>query len=381
MFSEDPEYWERYNSMNKCDFESVSKILNSGTTINTGSQEIVIKDVPDGDYAGKMDPREFFIRSAIYAFQKSMPMQFSVEGMRQTTKTYCVDMCSKLISEDSFDITVNGREVKVFSYWPAELSDKTLPVMIYIHGGSFMASKAEFYKEPCRYTAENLGCKVFNIDYSLAPENVYPAAIEDILAAADYIYKNAEALKIDNTKIGLFGDSAGANLALAAIIDNKTDAKFSYAGLFYPCVDLYSQDNLYEWNLDMYDVADEQKELINSRLQLGRADGQGNNALMAAILTAYSGGRYEEVKCNPDVSPIYADLSGMPYTGVFTAEYDGLRIQAEYYSRLLDKAGIPNKHIRYRGVSHAFLDYFGILPQAQASVLEMCDQVRKVWGI
>ncbi|MBR2549682.1 MAG: alpha/beta hydrolase [Clostridiales bacterium] len=368
--------------MNKCDLESVSRILNSGEAVDIGGQEIIVKPVPeDGDVSGKMDPREFFIRSAIYAFQKSMPMQFSVEGMRQTTKTYCADMCTKLIAEDSADITANGRTFRLFSYWPAEKKDETLPVMIYIHGGSFLASKAEFYREPCRYVAENLGCRVFNVDYSLAPENVYPAAIEDVCAAVGYIYDNAQALNIDSSKIGLFGDSAGANLALAAIIDNKSEAKISYAGLFYPCVDLYSQDNLYEWNIDMYDVADEQKELINSRLQLGRADGKGNNDLMAAILTVYSGGRYEEVKRNPDVSPIYADLSIMPETGVFTAEYDGLRVQAEYYSRLLDKAGVPNKHIRYRGVSHAFLDYFGILPQAQAALLEMCEQVRKVWDL
>ena len=366
--------------MDKCDFSLVKKILESGETVNIGEQEIEIKPVPDLDKTGVMDSREFFIRSAIYAFQKSMPMKFSVEGMRMTTKTYCLDMCSKNILEDSFEMSANGRNFKFFSYCDAEKAGEKLPVMIYIHGGSFMASKAEFYKEPCRYVAENLGCKVFNIDYSLAPENMYPAAIEDICAAIAFIYENADALNIDNTKIGLFGDSAGANLALAAILDNKSEAKITYAGLFYPCVDLYSQDNLYAWNLDMYDVADEQKELINSRLQLGRADGQGNNDLMAAILMGYSGGRYEEVKRNPDVSPIYADLSNMPVTGVFTAEYDGLRVQAEYYSRLLDKAGVPNKHIRYRGVSHAFLDYFGILPQAQAAILEMCEQVRKVWG-
>ena len=130
----------------------------------------------------------------------------------------------------------------------------------------------------------------------------------------------------------------------------------------------------------MFDIADEQRDLILSRLQLGRADGEGNNDLMAAILKAYAGERYDEIKRNPDVSPIYADLSNMPYTGVFASEYDGLRVQAEYYSRLLDKAGVPNEHIRYRGVSHAFLDYFGILPQAQAALLEMCGQVRKVWG-
>ena len=317
--------------MDSCDFELVKKIMASEEVIENGDGKIIVKAVPDGDGTGKMDKREFFIRSAIYAFQKSTPVKFSIEGMRMTTKTYCKDMCTKDIEEGSFDIDVKGRSVKVFSYVLADKKDETLPAMIYVHGGSFMASKAEYYKAPCRYVAENLGIRVFNVDYSLAPENVYPAAIEDVL--------------------GTIG------------------------------TDMYSQDKLYDWDLSMYDIDPEQAELITSRLQLGRADGKGNNDLMANILFAYSGGRYEEVRRNPDVSPIYADLSGMPYTGIFTAEYDGLRIQAEYYSRLLDKAGIPNKHIRYRGVSHAFLDYFGILPQAQAAVLEMCDQLRKVWGI
>ena len=367
--------------MDSCDFELVKKIMASEEAIDNGDGKIIVKAVPDNDVTGLMDKREFFIRSAIYAFQKSVPMKFSVEGMRQTTKTYCKDMCTKEISEDSFDIEVKGRSVKVFSYVLADKKADTLPAMIYIHGGSFMASKAEFYKEPCRYVAENLGIRVFNVDYSLAPENVYPAAIEDVLATLGHICANSEILGVDKEHIGLFGDSAGANLALAAILDNNTDATITYAGLFYPCVDMFSQDKLYDWDLSMYEIGAEQAELITSRLQLGRADGKGNNDLMANILFAYSGGRFEEVKRNPDVSPIYADLSGMPYTGIFTAEYDGLRIQAEYYSRLLDKAGIPNKHIRYRGVSHAFLDYFGILPQAQAALLEMCDQLRKVWGI
>ena len=367
--------------MDCCDFELVKKIMASEEVIENGDGKIIVKAVPDNDVTGLMDKREFFIRSAIYAFQKSVPSKFSIEGMRQTTKTYCKDMCTKDIEESSFDIDVKGRSVKVFSYVLAEKKAETLPAMIYIHGGSFMASKAEFYKEPCRYVAENLGIRVFNVDYSLAPENVYPAAIEDVLAAADHIFANSAERGVDKEHIGLFGDSAGANLALAAILDNKDEVKFTYAGLFYPCVDMYSQEKLYDWDISMYEIAEEQAELITSRLQLGRADGKGNNDLMANILFAYSGGRYDEVKRNPDVSPIYADLSSMPYTGIFTAEYDGLRVQAEYYSRLLDKAGIPNKHIRYRGVSHAFLDYFGILPQAQAALLEMCDQIRKVWGI
>ena len=367
--------------MDKCDFELVKKIMESGEEVDLGSQKIMVMPVPDGDGTGKMDQREYFIRSAIYAFQKSMPVKFSIEGMRQTTKTSCINCCTEEIDESSFELVVKGRTVKVFSYVRSDKAGEILPSMIYIHGGSFMASKAEFYKEPCRYVAENLGVRVFNIDYSLAPENVYPAAIEEVCALIAHLYENSLPLGVDSSKIGLFGDSAGANLALAAILDNKSDAKISYAGLFYPCVDLYSQDKLYDWDLSMYDIDDSEREVIESRLQLGRADGKGNNELMANILFAYSGGRYDEVKCLPDVSPIYADLSNMPYTGIFTAEYDGLRVQSEYYSRLLDKAGIPNKHIRYRGVSHAFLDYFGIVPQAQAAILEMCGQIRNVWGI
>lgn len=367
--------------MDKCDFELVSKIVNSGIVLSNGKQDITVKPVPDGDFAGKMDPREYFIRSAIYSFMKTRPVKFSVEGLRQSTKTYCLDMCTKEITEDSVDIEVNGRTFKLFSYYPADKADVVLPVMIYVHGGSFMASNAGYYREPCRYVAEKLGCRVFNVDYSLAPENIYPAAIEDVCASVEYVYNNADALKVDKEKIGLFGDSAGANLALAAIIDNKSEAKISYAGLFYPCVDLYSQEQLYDWDIKMYNIGEEQAELIESRLQLGRSDGKGNNDLMANILFAYSGGKYDEVKCKPDVSPIYADLSVMPFTGVFAAEYDGLRIQDEYYSRLLNKAGVPNKHIRYCGVSHAFLDYFGIVPQAQAALLDMCEQVRNVWGV
>lgn len=367
--------------MDKCDFELVKKIYETDEVKSIGEQEIIVKAVPDCEGTGLLDKREFFIRSAIYAFQKSMPTKFSIEGMRTITKTYCKDMCTKDIIEDSFELNVKGRTVKVFSYVLAEKAGETLPAMIYIHGGSFMASKAEFYKEPCRYVAENLGIRVFNVDYSLAPENPYPAAIEDVCATVEHLYINCDELGVDMEHIGLFGDSAGANLAIAAILDNKSEAKVTYAGLFYPCVDLFTQEKLYDWDLSMYEIADEHKELINSRLQLGRADGKGNNELMANIVFAYSGGKYEEVCKNPDVSPVYADLSNMPYTGVFTAEYDGLRVQSEYYSRLLDKAGVPNKHIRYRGVTHAFLDYFGILPQAQAAVLEMCDQVRKVWGL
>ena len=368
--------------MNRCDEELVKKILADDTHADIGGLEIGIKGLPDDEREGVLDKREFFIRNAIFAFQKMAPAQgFNVEMMRAATKTQCLDVCRDEIKDSSFEISSDGRQVTVYRYERSDSVGAVRPVMIYIHGGSFMASAAKFYEQPCRLTAEQTGCVVLNIEYGLAPENRYPAAINDVISLVDYVYENAAELGVDREKIGLFGDSAGANLALAAVIDNKSAAKVSYLGLFYPCVDLFAGDGLYEWNESDYSINDEERELILSRLTLGRCDGKGNQALMAGILMNYTGEKYEAVKKAPDVSPIYADLSGMPFTGIFSAEYDGLRIQTEYYARLLKKAGVPFRFTRYRGVTHAFLDYFGIVPQAEAAILEMCGQIREVWGI
>ncbi len=381
MFSADQASWERYSLMIRCEEELVKKLVSESEQINLNGLDIEIKNIPDDDREGVLDKREFFIRNAILAFQKMTPFKFSVEGMRLSTKTQCLDICRDEIINSSFEIDSDGRKVTCYRYERADSADAVRPVLIYIHGGSFMASSAKYYEQPCRFAAEQSGCVVLNIEYGLAPENRYPAAIHDVLNLITYVYQNAADLRIDNSRIGLFGDSAGANLALAAIIDNKSEAKVSYCGLFYPCVDLYSGDGLYDWNESDYSINEEERELILSRLQLGRCDGKGNDSLMAGILLNYTGERYEEVKRAPDVSPVYADLSVMPFTGFFSAEYDGLRIQSEYYARLLKKAGIPFKFTRYRGVTHAFLDYFGIVPQGEAAILQMCGQVKDIWGL
>ena len=368
--------------MNRCDEELVKKILADNTHADLDGLDIEIKGLPDDDREGVLDKREFFIRNAIYAFQKMAPAQgFNVEMMRAATKTQCLDVCKEEVLNSSFEIDSDGRKVTVLRYERADSVNTVRPVLIYIHGGSFMASAAKFYEQPCRFTAEQTGCVVLNIEYGLAPECRYPAAINDCINLVNYTYSNAAELGIDKEKIGLFGDSAGANLALAAVIDNKSEAKVSYLGLFYPCVDLFAGDNLYEWKESDYSINDEERELILSRLTLGRCDGKGNQALMAGILMNYTGEKYESVKKAPDVSPIYADLSKMPFTGIFSAEYDGLRIQGEYYARLLKQAGVPFKFTRYRGVTHACLDYFGIVPQGEAAILQMCGQVKEVWGL
>lgn len=337
-----------------------------------------IKPVPDSDRQGVMDSREFYIRKALYELQRKLPPAVpSLETIRRQTRTYCKPISDTEIEERSFTLHSNGREIPVFYYdGRGDGAKDGTAALVYIHGGSFMAGMAESYGIPCRYTAEKAGCAVFNIEYSLAPENPYPAAVEDCVSLVEYIYDNYKEFGIDRDRIVLCGDSAGGNLAVAAAMSCPDRIRIRRLELFYPVVDLYSQDGLYKWSEEDYGIADEQRDVIESRLVLGRADGKGDNSLMELILKAYLGERYEELKREPRVSMVYGDLSRLPACTVYSAEFDGLRLQEEYFARRLKESGNECRLIRYNGVSHAFLDYTGVVPQAEAALLELAGELK-----
>lgn len=339
--------------------------------------QVEIKPVPDEGKPGVMDAREFYIRKAFYELQKKLPpAKPNIELIRRQTQTYCKPLSQGDIEEKSFTVNVGEREIPVF-YYDGKTGDN-VAALVYIHGGSFIAGRAESYREPCRYIAENAGCVVFNIDYSLAPENPYPAAVTECVALIGHIYDKYEEFGIDRNKIVLSGDSAGGNLAVAAAMSCSDRIKIRRLELFYPVVDLYSQDGLYEWSEDKYVIDDEQRDIIESRLVLGRADGKGNNSLMEMILQAYLGERFEELKRDARVSMVYGDLGGLPGCTLYTAEFDGLRLQEEYFAGEYIKSGNECRIIRYNGVSHAFLDYTGVVPQAEAALLELSEELKRL---
>ena len=363
--------------MNACDRALAQKIFENSNIIKKNNLNIIVKDIPDLDKKGVFDPREFFIRNAIAQFAKRMPPAIDVDTIRKTTRTYCVNINEKQINQSEIFVDVGGRQVKVYVYEPRERVPNACPAFIYIHGGSFMSSAAEYYKDPCMFIAEKASCVVFNIEYSLAPENMYPVAINECEKLVEYINDNCDKYNIDINRIAIGGDSAGANLAIVTALNCPDKIKPSYLALLYPCVDLCGKDGLYSWDESDYEIDDSQRELIVSRLSLGRTDGNGNDQLMEMIVKGYLGKEYEQLQRNPQASPIYADVSALPRTQIFTAEFDGLRPQGEYFAKKLQENNVDNQIFRYRGVSHAFLDYFGILPQAEAALLEIVEQLKK----
>ena len=363
--------------MKPCDRALAQSIYRDSSIRNVRGVPVHIKRIPDSDRTGILDEREYVIRKAIWDYRKLLPQTVDLETIRKTTRTYTVSLNDRIIPEEKFLLQAGEREVPVYRYDGRACCDKNegfrdpVPAFIFIHGGSFMTGDAVFYKDVCTYIAEKAGCMVFNISYSLAPEHPYPAAVEECMALLQYVHQHAEEYGIDSGKISVGGDSAGANLAIASALNCPDTHRPCYLALFYPCVDLWAQDDLYEWKEEDFEIDDSERELILSRLTLGRSDGKGNNELMMTIFRNYMGGEYDRLKRRPDISPVYADLSCLPRTQIFTAEYDALRIQAEYFAGKLTEYGVENTIFRYRGVTHAFLDYFGVLPQAEAAVLEV----------
>ena len=361
--------------MKLCDRNLARIIYDNSEIINKEGLDIIIKGIPDSDKKGVFDKREYDIRSAIAKFRKNIPLKFDFDSWRRTTRSYCMNLNDSDVTESEIEIECNGKKIKVLVSEPAVRTKQARPAFVYIHGGSFMTSSAGYYRMPCNYITEKANCVSFNIEYSLAPENKYPVAIEECVALLEFINENADKYNIDRTKVAISGDSAGGNLAIAACIRCRKEVRPFYAALFYPCVDLYGRENLYPWSEDEYEIDDSERELIVSRLVLGRPDGKGEDKLMDFVFRGYIGEQYDRLKKEPDISPVYADLSEMPKTDIFTAEFDALRIQDEYYAKRLKSYKREVRIIRYRGVSHAFLDYFGSLPQAEAAVMEICAKL------
>lgn len=217
---------------------------------------------------------------------------------------------------------------------------------------------------------------VFNIEYSKAPEKPYPNGLNDCYNALEYIYENSEKYGIDRNNITLGGDSAGGNLALGTAIMARNRGRSCIVrqmAVAYPCtVKCDASADGYEWSDEVYDISDEQKELIKGCLGLGHPLPFGSDPLDEMCMKS------ESDIYNPYYSPMLdTDKSDMPRTLIFTCEFDGLRQQDEFYGMQLRKAGNDVTVIRYGGISHAAIDRLGYIPQAEDMVNEIVKMIRE----
>jgi len=247
-----------------------------------------------------------------------------------------------------------GGSIRVRSY--RDRTDSTLPGVAYIHGGGWVIGDLDTHDGICRRLARESGCAIVSIDYRLAPEHPFPAALCDVEAALQWLHAEAHQLGIDPGRIALAGDSAGGNLAAAMTLAlrEKGRPQPRCQLLFYPVTDADLTRPSYVENGEGYFLETETMRWFWEQYVPASA-----------------------ARRDPLASPLRADdLTDLPEALVITAGFDPLRDEGDAYAEALRAAGVKTELRRYPGLIHGFLSFWEFVPEADAALVHAGQWLR-----
>jgi acetyl esterase len=248
------------------------------------------------------------------------------------------------------DATIPGPDgtLPVRVYRPSD--EPSLPGIVWFHGGGFVIGDLESHDSMLRLLAVDVGAVVVAVDYRLAPEHRFPAAVDDTHAAWRWLRDHAADFGIDATRLALGGDSAGGCLAIVAtLLERDAGGELpAFALLVYPVTDLEWDSVSMRENADGYYLTVEGIRWYNGHYARSDAD--------------HADWRYSPLRV--------ADVSGFPPALVVTVEHDPLRDQGEAFAARLRDAGVDARAYRADGLFHGF---FGMHP--------FLEPAREAWDV
>lgn len=232
-------------------------------------------------------------------------------------------------------------------------------IVVFFHGGGWTIGDLDTHDEPCREIANQSGATVVSVDYRLAPEAPFPAAIDDCFAAVRWVWANRGDLADGDAKLAVCGDSAGGNIAAVMCLMARDTDGLDIAGqlLVYPGVDA---------RMTEFDSLDR--------------NGEGY-VLSRETMEWFSGNYLQNDSDRLDwrASPLLADdLTGLPPALVITAEFDPLHDEGAAYAAALQAAGNEVVYTDYDGMVHIFFQLGPIVPAAAAAVAEVAATAKAV---
>jgi acetyl esterase len=240
-------------------------------------------------------------------------------------------------------------------YLPFRASEPQ-PLIVFFHGGGFVQGGLDSHDVPCRLLAKHSGARVLSVDYRLAPEHPFPAAVEDACAALRWAFEHAPQLGADADRIAVAGDSAGGNLAAVAAAAEPQAAdgrRPRLQILIYPATDFASRARSHD--------------LFEQGFLLIRED-------MDWFSANYVG---DADKHDPRLSVLRApDPEGSVPALITTAGFDPLRDEGEAYAARLRAAGVPVVLRRFPGLIHGFFNLTGISRSSRDAVIEIAGAAR-----
>jgi acetyl esterase len=250
-----------------------------------------------------------------------------------------------------------GGPLGIRIYRPEDRSP--LPVLVYFHGGGWVFNSLDSHDHTCRALANASSCVVVSVDYRLAPEHKFPAAVEDAYAAVLWVGREAASFGGDPERLAVGGDSAGGNLAAVAAIRCRDESgpHLCCQLLIYPVTDYGFDTPSYNRYANGYMLTRNAMIWFWHHYLSDEADGR-----------------------HPFASPLRArNLAALPPALVITAEYDPLRDEGEAYAARLRECGVPVTLRRYEGMVHGFFNNSPLLDTATEAIHDTAFYLRQAF--
>src|SRR5437763_592224 len=234
---------------------------------------------------------------------------------------------------------------------------ETLPAIVYFHGGGWTIGDVDTHDALCRQLALGARCVVFSVDYRLAPEHPFPAAVADCFAATRYVAEHADELKVRAIAVG--GDSAGGNQAavVSLLARDAGSPAIAFQLLIYPATDQRCASASHERNAQGYLLTRDAIHYFARNYLPNERD-------------------WSDWRASPLLAKSHADL---PPALLITAGYDPLVDEGRAYADKLRAAGVAVEYRDYADMVHGFLLFGGVLDTANAAVADCCAALRRAF--
>ena len=233
------------------------------------------------------------------------------------------------------------------------------PVLVYFHGGGFVVGSIASHDGVCRALAREADAIVVSVEYGLAPEERFPAGVDDGLAATRWVIANADSFDGDRRAVAVGGDSAGGNFAAVIAQETRDDAiRPIFQLLVYPATDL------------------------TRSMRSHRLFGEGYMLTKRSMDFYLENYVTEAEKRDPRASPLFAPESafrGLPPALVLTAGFDPLRDEGVAYAEKMRGAGVVAEHRQVEGTIHGFFNFGGVFAHARRAVVESARRLRRAF--